>query len=261
MALPIANPWYGHHRIDDRIFCLTEPHVHPIFSANIFVVQGRDADLVIDSGMGIAPLKPAINAIRRDPGKPLILFTTHAHIDHIGAACEFETRLTHPIEADLMASPPTQGLLADQYAPSLRAAFEAAGYPAFWPVLIDAVPDATYDPAAYALRAASTTQQITAGDSVDLGDWRAEVIHLPGHAAGQIGLWHAETGTLFSADALYDGPLICFDGAPGMDRAAYVDTLRKLREMPIARVLGGHDGQFGAARCQEIIDTHLAQWA
>jgi len=92
MTLPVAQTWYGQTCIDDRIWCLTEPHVHPIFSANIFLVTGGQADLVIDSGMGVAPLRPVIESLRSDPGKPLILFTTHAHVDHIGAAHEFETR-------------------------------------------------------------------------------------------------------------------------------------------------------------------------
>jgi glyoxylase-like metal-dependent hydrolase (beta-lactamase superfamily II) len=111
MILPVASQWYSVESVDDRIFCLTEPHVHPIFSANIFLVLGRDADLVIDSGMGIAPLRPVIDALRPDPARPLILFTTHTHVDHIGAAHEFETRLVHPLEAAELADPEPYSLM------------------------------------------------------------------------------------------------------------------------------------------------------
>lgn len=258
MSLPVASPWYDTERIDARIWCLTEPHVHPIFSANIFLVLGAQADLVIDSGMGIAPLRPAVEALRPDPGKPLILFTTHTHVDHIGAAHEFDTRLVHPLEAGELAAPTPYSLDSADVPDALHRLFRDAGYPLLWPMLIDAVPAADYDPASYALRPAPATGTVSDGDTVDLGDWQAEVLHLPGHSHGQIGLWHDASGTLFGADAIYDGPLI-YDG-PGMDVGAYADTLRRIRALPVQRVLGGHDPAFGAARCHEIVDHYLALW-
>ena len=41
MELPVASQWCGVESVDDRILCYTEPHVHPIFSANTFMVQER----------------------------------------------------------------------------------------------------------------------------------------------------------------------------------------------------------------------------
>lgn len=258
MTLPVAPTWYGLESVDDRTWCLTEPHVHPIFSANIFLVLGRDADLVIDSGMGIAPLRPVIDGLRPDPAKPVILFTTHAHVDHIGAAHEFERRLAHPLEAGGMARPEPYTLDSADIPEKFRTLFLDAGYPPLWPMLIDALPRADYDPASYELKAAPPTVLVEDGDTVDLGDWRAEVLHLPGHSPGQIGLWHAETGTLFGADAIYDGPLI-YDG-PGMSVPDYADTLRRLRALPVARVYGGHDPAFGPERLHEIVDRYLTLW-
>ena len=259
MALPVETPWYGLEAVDDRTWCISEPHVHPIFSANIFLVLGRDADLLIDSGMGIAPLRPVVDGIRPEPLKPLILFTTHAHVDHIGAAHEFEKRLAHPLEAAEMASPTAYSLVSADVPPAMRELFLEAGYPPLWPMLIDALPRAGYDPAEYVLRPAPPTGFVEDGDMVDLGDWKAEVIHMPGHAPGQVGLWHARSGTLFGADAIYDGPLI-YDG-PGMSRSDYADTFRRLRQLPVKRVYGGHDPAFGRERFLEIIDRHLAIWS
>jgi len=258
MSYPIAAPWYGLTSLDDRTWCLTEPHVHPIFSANIFVVLGRDADLVIDSGMGIAPLRPVIDGIRPDPARPLILFTTHAHVDHIGAAHEFDTRLAHPLEADEMANPAPYTLDSADIPERFRTLFLDAGYDPLWPMLIDALPREGYDPAAYRLHGAAPTSLVEDGDIVDLGDWRAEVLHLPGHAPGQIGLWHGDSGTLFGADAIYDGPLI-YDG-PGMSVKDYAATLRRIRDLPVKRVHGGHDPAFGLERRDEIVAHYLALW-
>ncbi|MFW5655074.1 MAG: MBL fold metallo-hydrolase [Roseicyclus sp.] len=258
MTLPVADPWYGAERLSERMWKLSEPHVHPVFNANIFLVLGRDRDLVIDSGMGIAPLRPVIDGLRPDADKPLILFTTHAHVDHIGAAAEFETRLAHALEAGGMAAPTPCTLDSADIEPRFRTLFAEAGYPPLWPLLVDAVPREGYDLAAYALRPAPPTQLLGDGDRVDLGDWSAEVLHLPGHAPGQIGLWHAESGTLFGADAIYDGPLI-FDG-PGMSVTDYAATLRRIAALPVRVVHGGHDPSFGPARLREIVTRYLSLW-
>lgn len=258
MSYPVVSPWYVTERLDERIWCVTEPHVHPIFSANIFLVLGSEADLVIDSGMGIAPLRPVIDDLRPDTDKPLILFTTHTHVDHIGAAHEFETRLVHPLEAAELAAPAPYPLDTAGISQGFRDLFLNAGYPPLWPLLIDALPEAGYDPAAYVLKGAPAKGLVEDGDTLDLGNWQAEVLHLPGHSPGQVGLWHEDSGTLFGADAIYDGPLI-YDG-PGMDIDAYAESLRRIRDLPVERVLGGHDPAFGRARCHEIIKEYLTLW-
>ena len=127
MELPVASQWCGVESVDDRILSFTEPHVHPIFSAKMFLVKGRDADLVVDSGMGIAPLRPAIDAPRVEPAKPLILLTTHTHEDHIGAAHEFETRLVHSPEAGDQADPAPYSLDSRDIPKRLRELFLSAG--------------------------------------------------------------------------------------------------------------------------------------
>ncbi|PZX13466.1 glyoxylase-like metal-dependent hydrolase (beta-lactamase superfamily II) [Palleronia aestuarii] len=255
-SLPTADPWYGVARLDDRVTRITEPHVHPVFSANMHLVEGRDADLLIDSGMGVAPLRPVVDAARRDPGKPLTLLTTHAHVDHVGAAHEFDAHLAHPMEREALARPPTQSLQAGDIPENLRTMLVQAGYPPLEGLLVAAVPAPRYDPDAWTLRPAPLTGEVVEGDTINLGDWRAEILHLPGHAPGQVGLWHAETGTLFGADAVYDGPLV----APEADRAVYAATLRRLRALPVRVVHGGHDDPFGPERLSEICDGYLALW-
>jgi len=257
--LPVADPWYRARRLDQRLTLITEPHVHPIFSANIHLVEGAERDLLIDSGMGVAPLRPFVDGLRRDAGKPLICLTTHTHVDHIGAVHEFDIRLVHPIEAAEMAAPEPYSLNSADIPAPLAGIFVEAGYETLWPLLIDALPAAGYDPAVYSLRGAAATGMVEDGDVIDLGDWQGEVLHLPGHSPGQVGLWHGDSGTLFGADAIYDGPLI-WAGA-GMDVPAYAETLRCIRALPIRIVHGGHDPAFGQGRAREICDAYLAMWA
>ncbi|MFK7762086.1 MAG: MBL fold metallo-hydrolase [Roseobacter sp.] len=256
--MDVDEKWYRSEQIDPRVWLVTEPRVHPIFSANMHLVLGRDRDLLIDSGMGVAPLRPFIDALRPDSERPLTCLSTHTHVDHIGAVHEFDTRLVHPIEAEEHAAPEPYSLRTDGISDAFRTLFLDAGYPELWPVLIDALPNAEYDVDGYVLRGAPATGLVEEGDTIDLGDWQAEVLHLPGHSPGQVGLFHHDSGTLFGADAIYDGPLI-YDG-PGMSVVDYAVTLQRIRALPVNIVHGGHDPRFGKARLDEIVESYLTKW-
>ncbi len=82
-------------------------------------------------------------------------------------------------------------------------------------------------------------------------------MHLPGHSPGSIGLWEEATGILFSGDAVYDGPLL--DELGGSDIGAYIATMRRLRELPVVVVHGGHEPSFGRERLTQICDDYLAR--
>ena len=65
------------------------------------------------------------------------------------------------------------------------------------------------------------------------------------------------TGTLFSGDAIYDGPLL--DEIEGADIEVYVRTMKRLRELPVRVVHAGHDPSFGRERLVELADAYLAR--
>ena len=125
--------------------------------------------------------------------------------------------------------------------------------------LITALPSAEYDMAAYGTRDSAVTEIVAEGDVVDIGSRHFEVLHLPGHSPGSIGLWEKATGTLFSGDAIYDGPLL--DEIDGADIPTYVRTMKRLRELPVQVVHAGHDPSFGRARLIELCDAYLEKRA
>ena len=63
------------------------------------------------------------------------------------------------------------------------------------------------------------------------------------------------TGILFSGDAIYDGPLI--DILPESDIVTYVATMKRLHELNVSVVHGGHEPSFDRRRLVELIDEHL----
>ena len=94
------------------------------------------------------------------------------------------------------------------------------------------------------------------GDVIETGRHRFEVLHLPGHTAGGIGLWEAGTGLLFSGDVIYDGVLI--DTAPTSRVADYIATMKRLKHLPARLILGGHKDPMNRDRMIEIADRYLA---
>ncbi len=252
--LPIAGRWFDIRRVNDGITLLWEPHVVPLMRCNIWHVRGRDRDLMIDTGMGIASLR---DAARHLLDKPVTAVATHTHTDHVGSHHEFEQTLVHELEADELRSPRDRGtLLASVIGAAEIAKLAKAGDP-FDGDLITALPSAGYDMARYRLQDAPVTEIVTEGDVVDIGNRSFEVLHLPGHSPGSIGLWEANTGTLFSGDAIYDGPLL--DEIDGADIPAYVRTMKRLHELPVEIVHAGHDPSFGRARLIELCDAYLAK--
>ena len=72
---------------------------------------------------------------------------------------------------------------------------------------------------------------------IDLGNRVLEVVHTPGHSPGGIALWEAASGTLFSGDIVYDGPLI--EDTYHANAADYVRSMTRLLELPVRTVHGG----------------------
>ena len=251
-ALPIAERWFERRRIDDTVTLLWEPHVDPLIRCNIWHVRGRDRDVLIDTGVGIASL---VEAAADLVGHAVVGIATHYHYDHTGGMAELSERWIHTAEAATVARPGgIWGTLDGTGMPELRADLESAGY-AVPDLLVDAVPHEEYDVAAYAVEPFEPTRLLVEGDVVDTGDRTFEVLHLPGHSPGSIGLWDERSGVLFSGDAVYDGPLL--DQLPDSDGAVYLATMERLRDLPVEVVHAGHEPSFGRARLVELCDAYL----
>jgi glyoxylase-like metal-dependent hydrolase (beta-lactamase superfamily II) len=250
-GLPVADPWWVVERVGDGVTLVSEPHVHRFLRCNVWHVEGRDLDLVVDTSLGLTPLR---HVVEREPGTELLAVATHSHADHIGGMHEFDRRAIHGLEASELAAGGGATVDSASYGDTSLGVYRRAGYDV-GPLLLDAVPRGGSEAASWELTPAPATRLLQDGDVVDLGDRAFEVLHLPGHSPGSIGLWESATGILFSGDAVYDGPLL--DQLDGSDVDAYVATMRRLRELPVAVVHGGHESSFGGDHLRAICDDYL----
>ena len=250
----VAKHWFDRREMNNGITLIREPHVHPLIQANIWYVQGRDRDLLIDAGNGLRSLRKEIADLM---DKPLVAVATHSHFDHVGSFHEFDARVVHETEAEIMKDySEFTTLLKSDLPEDLIQGMALSGYPIEGDYLIQALPEQGYDVTAYGITSTEATRTVKDGDRIDLGDRSFEVLHLPGHSPGSIGLWEAQTGILFSGDAVYDGALI--DTMPDSDINDYITTMKRLDNLPVSIVHAGHDLSFGRKRLREIVNDYLA---
>ncbi|MFC3208807.1 MBL fold metallo-hydrolase [Aquamicrobium soli] len=230
--------WFSKTVVDATTTMLTEPFVHEYMRANIWHVRGSDIDLLVDTGMGICPLAPEIDA---PAGKPLLAVATHIHLDHVGSLHEFALRAGPVQSAGEFVRMGDAATYADEFR-----TLEGA---------VSRLPRHGWKAAGYRIEPAPLTRVLAEGDRVDLGDRSFTVLHLPGHSPDSIGLFDEKDGTFFSGDAVYDDTLL--DDLPDSDRAAYRRTMLRLLDLPIRIGHGGHGPSFSRPRMREIAAGYL----
>jgi glyoxylase-like metal-dependent hydrolase (beta-lactamase superfamily II) len=95
---------------------------------------------------------------------------------------------------------------------------------------------------------AKVTRPLHDGEELAFADRRLQVLHRPGHSPSDTIFWDAERRILLAADHLIShissNPLISrpLDGSSERTQAlvAYIESLRKTRELPAEFVLSGH---------------------
>ncbi len=239
MEVASAEIWYQTRSVGEGVTFIAEPHILEFYRCNIWHVRGRDRDLLVDSGMGVVSLREQVPLVTE---KPLVAVASHTHFDHVGCHHEFADRWVHRDEAGIMAAPTRAATLADPYVTD---------------AIFTKLPPAPYASTEYAVKAAPATRLLEAGDVIDLGDRAFQVLHTPGHSPGGIMLFERATGILFSGDTVYDGPLV--DDAYHSDVAAYVATMRRILDLPVRVVHGGHFPSFDGARYRALIRAYLVE--
>ena len=237
MEIAAANNWYETQRMNGDITYIGEPFIKEFYRCNIWHVRGRDKDMLVDTGMGVVSLRDHVAQITE---KPTIAVASHTHFDHVGCHHEFDERMVHINESNILKSPTRENTLAEPYVEDS---------------IFTKLPPYPYISTEYAVKAAPATKLLKDGDVIDLGNRHFTVMHTPGHSPGGIMLYENSTEILFSGDTVYDGPLI--HNAYHSDLADYIDSMKRILDLPVCIVHGGHFSSFDGARYRELIKIFL----
>lgn len=229
-------------RVSESIYAVTTPYqgayVHSYLSVG-------DSAVVIDTGLKHTGV--AILALLESLGSPRLLATihTHGHWDHIGSAFEIRQKTgcvnaAHTADAEMICCykendrrflkmfaefPPTDE--------DVREIYDAIG------------PEAHVD------------LRLVGGESFDLGKGVVlDIVPMPGHTPGCIGVFERESRSLISGDALAGrgpfGTLVQYE-----DVAAYKQTIGMVGSLGVESLLAAHLEPIAGPAVDEFLDESL----
>lgn len=199
-----GQDWYQIHQVHPGIFALYEPgHFQEVIS---FLITGTHKALLWDTGMGIAPIRPVVEALTP---LPLTVVNSHLHFDHVGGNWEFPQVWGYP--ANQVQERADQGYDPTFLMPMLAGDALAQPTPAAFDLTDYRIPPWQYRPletiAQKPLLEQDQLEDLATGQAFALGGRTLQVLHTPGHSKDSIMLWEREEGLLFTGDTLYPAAL------------------------------------------------------
>jgi glyoxylase-like metal-dependent hydrolase (beta-lactamase superfamily II) len=204
-----------------------------------WLVAGDERLLLVDSGIAGTieeQVLPALAEIGRSPGEITDVVVTHADVDHYGGNAALrrsapQARIcSHELDRPLIESWATisrerygwyRGHGLDYDEATWRWLESAAG------------PDTPID------------GTVSEGEAIDLGGISVEILHLPGHSPGHLGVLHRDSGTAIVIDAVLERGLYTTDDEiisppPYSSVPAYRRTVERLRALRPERLGTSH---------------------
>jgi hydroxyacylglutathione hydrolase len=151
---------------------------------------------------------------------------THTHLDHVGCFAEILKQVpwaelwVHRLEADLLEKGDERAVYGmDMFRELCQAQLGLK-------------------PGAFKCQ---VNRKLEGGETLDLGDMTWEVIHIPGHSMGSIGLYHRPMKILIPGDVVYADYAIGRFDLYGADAARLKESLMCLAELEVDILLPGHN--------------------
>ena len=173
------------------------------------------------------------------------IIMTHTHLDHIGCLAEIRARIPH---AELWvhrleAEPLEQGDDRTVYGMEMFRSMCQAQY--------------ALQPGQFTF---TVDRKLEDGETLAIGGMTWEVLHIPGHSAGSIGLYQRTGKILIPGDVVYADSAIGRFDLHGADAAAHKASLMRLGELEVEILLPGHNRVVKDVQAGYIRET-ARQWA
>ena len=202
-----------------------------------YVLIGDGRTVLVDTGLASTPAARAVRRSGRLTNGPDLVLISHADVDHSGGNAAIRERYPHARFASHAADrawiESAEAMLEGNYL-----WYRAYGFGpseddrAFLTAELGA--DAPID------------DELADGDVLDLGGgWTLDVLHLPGHTPGHIGLWDPRSGSALVIDAILDRGVRDRAGTllipPRIyDTAGYLATIARVEALAPQRLLTAH---------------------
>jgi glyoxylase-like metal-dependent hydrolase (beta-lactamase superfamily II) len=221
-------------------------------SANVLLIRDPDGAYLVDVGCGQEDTYFRLKEFIARQGLSIedihTVVLTHAHPDHMGAMRflldEISPRIfLHPVEIPLAAQPSRLNRTFDMDLP-----LSYGINPFKWenPDILE------YFSHLCPMARAEATHTIDPDGELELGRFTFQVIVTPGHANGLVSLFEAESGMLFTADAV--GDVVAWYSPSSGGLTGFLEGLDRLAALPASYVVPSH-GDINASPAREIEKT------
>lgn len=245
-------------RIAEDLWRLDVPLVgNPLKNLNSYLITG-ERSLLIDTGFRQEPCREALERQLAEIGVDrdrMDIFLTHLHSDHTGLAPEF-IRPGCRIYISRVDCPWMLGFNGEEVWREMNREYIGEGFTqAEMEELWDINPAKTAGPADY-----EGYCVLDDGDQLTYGGHTLRCILTPGHTPGHLCLYEPDARWLFAGDHVlfHITPNICrWSGVPD-SLGDYLDSLNKVRELPVDLLLPAHREETGdlRARAEELAAHH-----
>ena len=231
-------------------------------AVNVYVIETEEGLVLVDGGWSIAQSRTQFEASMKEAGFALHdirrFLVTHLHRDHYTQAYVVGHEVGAPVALGLGDKPSMDLMHSDSLSRdpnldrlTLAGAHELAP---LWTAMMPAERPAMDD---YGM----PDEWLDRDHSIDLGGRVLDAVSTPGHTQGHFVFADAAAGVLFAGDHVLPTitPSIGFEPAwvrqPLRD---YLDSLRKVRELPDLRLLPAHGPVTASshARVDELVAHH-----
>jgi glyoxylase-like metal-dependent hydrolase (beta-lactamase superfamily II) len=224
-----------------------------------YVLVGNARTLLFDTGMPDTPagvLRPYLESVGLGLGSVDDVLISHADLDHSGG--NRALRDLHPgarftcHERDRRWIESNDAMVAENYLWHEPYGFDEPDEAGRAALKASCGGDAPID---IGLRG---------GETIRLGDdWRVEILHLPGHTLGHLGIWDQRSRAAIVIDAVLEHGIYARDGSllipPRVyDLTAYRATIRRLRALEPDLLLTAHYAVMDRTAAREFLDRSLA---
>jgi len=216
------NSCYKASKVADKVWAIVEDVNTPV---NIYVVEGKDSALIIDTGYGTGDLKTFIQTLTK---LPLIVVNTHGHGDHDGNDSQFPNIYAHAADFDMINA------TFDRNRRKLAILSKDKDHK-ITPDELEAMLNV----------APPVLVSIKDGYVFDLGGRKLEVIEVPGHTPGSICLLDAGNRILFAGDNTNTIVWLFLKECYPLE--VYLKSLQKVerRSKEFDIIMPGHNGPLG----------------
>lgn len=220
----MSDPFYTVTRLNERAWRITSAE-----AVYMDLVVGDRRALLLDTGYGFGDLKSVVEGIT---SLPLTVVNSHGHFDHVCGDSPFGAACIHPL--DLM-------LCRASNAPDARRKMAEQARSREDPATGQArnILPPGFDPEAYAAAPPPRLCAVEEGARFDLGGVTLEVVRLPGHTPGSIGLLWREEGLFYVGDAM--NPFLWLFFPEALPLSAYMDTLHKAMGLDFTHMVQSHN--------------------